>query len=71
MWLGNCPGCGKIQESIDKIEVDIKCWDCSVNANIERNDIIQDIKKALENPNNYKLHAGLSLALQIVKKYER
>ena len=72
-YLGNCPRCGKEQENSEQNHVDIDCWGCSVNANLERHDIIRDIEDEIKN-NDWSVsqlnNNGLKRALEIVRKYE-
>lgn len=69
-YQGNCPRCGKEQTDRESKNVDVDCWDCSVNANLERHDIIRDIEKVIEDSDsNTKI--GLSVALDIVRKYDK
>ncbi len=72
-YVGNCPRCGEKQESTDKKDVDIDCWGCSVNANLERHDIIKDIEDEIKNSDwstSQLNEPGLKRALEIIKKYD-
>ncbi len=72
-YIGNCPRCGEKQESDKKSEVDIDCWSCSVNANLERHDIMKDIEDEIKNSNQSTSllnNHGLKRALEIIKKYD-
>ena len=68
-YIGNCPRCGKVQESTEESAVDVDCWGCSVNANLERHDIMKDIQNAIKTSDIQEV-AGLLKALEIVKKYD-
>ena len=70
-YLGNCPRCGKKQEDSEQDHVDIDCWGCSVNANLERHDIMREIEEAIRVSDKFKEKAGLQRALEIIKKYDR
>lgn len=74
-YQGNCSRCGKKQIDEDPVGVDIDCWSCSVNANLERHDIIRDIENELQETNLstfrlIRLRPGLERALEIIKKYD-
>jgi len=69
-YKGRCPRCGKEQIDSDPAKVDIDCWDCLVNANLERDDIKRDLETAIKSSTKIS-KIGLRQALEIVKKYDR
>ncbi len=69
-YKGNCPRCGKEQVDESSKKVDIDCWDCSVNVNLERHDIMRDIAAAIKDADMFYERAGLQTALEIIQKYD-
>lgn len=68
-YIGNCPRCGKEQKGDKESEVDFLCWNCSVNANLERHDIMRDIEIEIKKSGGL-VKLGLEKAIDIVKKYD-
>lgn len=73
LYHGNCPHCNIEQTNSDQTQVDILCWNCSVNDNLLINDILSDIKALISHDRNSshsiaKLTAYKEI-LQIIKKH--